>query len=77
MRKKDNELTKQLSEIARCNDCGAYINSYCDINTLRWFCTICNKKNNYTKAHIRYRRIDPKLVPVLKNAVVDLDVPVR
>jgi hypothetical protein len=75
LKKREGELSKYVSEIARCSECGAYVNPFCDINSLRWFCAICTRRNNYSKAHIRYRHIDPKLVPELKNALVDLDLP--
>jgi hypothetical protein len=75
LKKREGELSKYVSEIARCTECGAYVNPFCDINSLRWFCAICTRRNNYSKAHIRYRHIDPKLVPELKNALVDLDLP--
>jgi hypothetical protein len=77
LKKNEYDVSKDISEIARCNECGSYINGYCDINTLRWFCSICNRKNSYNRSYVRYRHVDAKIVPELKYSLVDLNVPLK
>eukprot|EP01039_Chlorochromonas_danica_P004526 gene4526-4964_t len=54
-------------DVARCQNCGGYINAFCDTNTSRWLCSICGKRNTIHKQQIRYRQGDYKMLPEMKD----------
>lgn len=46
--------TSALS-IARCGQCSAYLNPYCELTSTRWFCSVCSFRNIFSKSMTRYR----------------------
>lgn len=65
------------THIARCSNCSAYINSFCEASSLRWICSLCGTRNNFTRAMIRYRQVDLRLLTEMKNIVADYPLPSR
>ncbi|RYY84371.1 Sec23/Sec24 zinc finger-containing protein [archaeon] len=43
----------EAADVARCTQCGAYVNAYCDVNTSRWFCSLCGSHNKIEKNQAR------------------------
>ena len=46
--------TSALS-IARCGQCSAYLNPYCELTSTTWFCSVCSFRNIFSKGMPRYR----------------------
>lgn len=70
----DNESKNQLhlSEIARCENCFAYINSYVTFSRKKWRCNICGERNDVTE---RYATSDNRMqLPELKENCLDFIV---
>ena len=69
--------TERVSQMARCSHCSAYINPYCDITNVRWFCGLCGTRNTFTKNMSRYRAGDPRNLPEMQQLVVDFAMPLN
>ena len=63
--------------IARCDDCGGYINPFCDVTTMRWLCSLCETRNIFTRNMKRYRSIDMKLLPEMQQLMIDYPLPLH
>ena len=69
--------TEQASKMARCSHCTAYINPYCDITNVRWFCSLCGSRNTFTKHMPRYRAGDTRSLPEMQHTIVDFSMPLN
>ncbi len=58
-------------ELARCKNCHAYLNQFCDVTNLKWICAICGERNLFTKSQTRYRYVDGTALPELNSLVND------
>jgi hypothetical protein len=39
-------------KIARCEQCHAYLNSYCKYNASRWLCCLCKTPNSFSRTQV-------------------------
>ena len=69
--------TDRASKMARCSHCTAYINPYCDITNVRWFCSLCGSRNTFTKHMPRYRAGDTRSLPEMQHTIVDFSMPLN
>lgn len=42
------------TKVARCGQCSAYLNPFCDTNPMRWFCSVCSYRNSFNRTQSRY-----------------------
>jgi len=71
------------SDIARCFNCQSYINPFCDVSTMRWYCSLCRFKNVFprksTKSKLsqRYIKVGTGILPETQDILVDYPMPYR
>ena len=70
-------LVDSVSQVARCSHCSAYINPFCDVNSLRWFCSLCGLRNTFTRSMTRYRQVDIKTLEETQSILTDYPMPFR
>mmetsp|Transcript_28540 Transcript_28540/g.37344 ORF Transcript_28540/g.37344 Transcript_28540/m.37344 type:complete len:863 (+) Transcript_28540:35-2623(+) len=64
--------------IARCNNCFAYINPFCELRGRYWKCSLCFEVNPIKKDQKRYRRADAdERLPELMEQVVEYELPLE
>lgn len=75
----DHLVAVSSEEIARCQDCLAYINHLCPFETQGWVCSLCGTQNEYSiVANRRYfggaqaRQHLPELKPGIVEAIVPM-----
>ncbi|CAI5459494.1 unnamed protein product [Closterium sp. Yama58-4] len=62
-------------DVARCEDCYAYINPYCAIDRFSWQCSLCDVVNPFSDAELRrYGGSNVADVAELSHTLVELDV---
>ncbi|CAI5935295.1 unnamed protein product [Closterium sp. NIES-65] len=62
-------------DVARCEDCYAYINPYCAIDRFSWRCSLCDVVNPFSDAELRrYGGSNVADVAELSHTLVELDV---
>ncbi|GJP53808.1 hypothetical protein CLOM_g12942 [Closterium sp. NIES-68] len=62
-------------DVARCEDCYAYINPYCAIDRFSWRCSLCDVVNPFSDAELRrYGGANVADVAELSQTLVELDV---
>jgi hypothetical protein len=61
--------------VARCDNCGGYINPFCDSTALRWVCALCDTRNTFARSMLRYRQVDLKLLPEMQHLLLDYPLP--
>ncbi|CAI5496196.1 unnamed protein product [Closterium sp. Naga37s-1] len=62
-------------DVARCEDCYAYINRYCAIDRFSWRCSLCDVVNPFSDAELRrYGGSNVADVAELSHTLVELDV---
>ncbi len=49
----NTNISMHAKDIGRCCQCHAYINPYCDTNATRWYCSLCGRRNNFDRSHVR------------------------
>ena len=59
------------TNIAKCQQCGGYINLYCEISYQRWICSLCGHKSSLINSKSRYRS-ERKMIPELVEELLDL-----
>lgn len=66
----------RADDIARCEECFAYINAYCTLERYSWRCSLCEAVNSFADQH--YKRYGNKTrvmeLPEIASTVVQLDV---
>jgi hypothetical protein len=67
------------SKVARCGQCAAYMNPFCDATPLRWFCALCNFRNHFSKSQSRYvhKNNTPASYEECENIMSDYPMPFR
>lgn len=68
----DNPAPPKAQRIARCGNCGAYINSWCDIYQQDWRCVLCS---NVTPLCKRYKTHQLSELIELQEPIVEIDFP--
>ena len=67
-----NNPKVEAQHIARCSNCGAYINPLCDITAIRWFCCICMGRNPFLqRMQTRYRHINSNMLQETQDLLAD------
>jgi len=71
------------ADVARCLNCQSYINPFCDISTIRWYCSLCSSKNVFPRKSQkssqsqRYQRAGTGILPETQDILVDYPMPYR
>lgn len=71
------------TDIARCFNCQSYINPFCDVTTIRWYCSLCSSKNIFPRKSQkssqsqRYQRAGTGILPETQDILVDYPMPYR
>ena len=47
------EALTKAEEVARCEECYAYISAFCNLDRFSWRCTLCDALNTFTDAQVR------------------------
>lgn len=58
-------------ELARCKNCHAYLNQFCDVTNIKWICALCGERNLFTKNQTRYKYVDGTALPELNSVIND------
>jgi hypothetical protein len=55
-RKKDLPKITSASKVARCMNCAAYLNPFCEATTVKWICSLCGTRNVFPKSMVSHER---------------------
>ena len=81
--KKIHQTIPISSELARCFNCQSYINPFCDVSTMRWYCSLCKYKNIFPRRNQksatsqRYIKVGTGILPETQDILVDYPMPYR
>jgi hypothetical protein len=48
--------SNDIVNVARCSNCKAYLNPFCEVSALRWFCAICGHRNAFSRQMVNDAR---------------------
>jgi hypothetical protein len=69
----ESETTVNAAEVARCNQCFAYINPYAVFSRKTWRCTLCRAQNDVNGARYATAQLRETL-PELRHALVEFSM---
>eukprot|EP00602_Paraphysomonas_sp_CaronLab_P007624 CAMPEP_0185022862 /NCGR_PEP_ID=MMETSP1103-20130426/5561_1 /TAXON_ID=36769 /ORGANISM="Paraphysomonas bandaiensis, Strain Caron Lab Isolate" /LENGTH=924 /DNA_ID=CAMNT_0027555133 /DNA_START=35 /DNA_END=2806 /DNA_ORIENTATION=- len=73
---RNGKMSTSATRIARCSNCAAYINPFCDSTSIRWICSLCGTRNSFSRSMLRYRKVDLRMLPEMQNLMIDYPLPI-
>lgn len=68
-------INTEAKNIARCNNCFAFINPLCAAQSNWWRCSLCETKNWISSAPKRFQTSSRMLLPEMKQSLIEYDLP--